>query len=168
MSDLDDCEQEMRIYVWRKSHLYDPARGSVEAFVSTALKSWVGMELRRRHRLKRWNGRSTLSIERSRVECEGAPTPLLEVLIVSDGPRHTFRVRPAPLDLLILKEYARIGREHLRTEQRDLLDHVAEHGVASAAREWTQRLGRPFSRRQVSNEVARIRRRFEDPQLSGR
>lgn len=164
-SDLDECEQEMRIYVWEKSHLFDPTRGSVEAFVTTALKSWIGMELRRRHRLKRWNGRPTLSIERSRVECDGTPTPLLEVLVVSDGPRHTLRSRPTPLDLLILQERVRHGLAQLTPEERDLLHHVAEHGVARTSREWTARLGRPFSRRQVSNEMAQIRRRFEDPRL---
>jgi len=167
-SDIDEYQQEMRIYLWRKSHLYDPARGRVEAFVTTALKSWIGMELRRRHRLKRWNGRPTLSIERSSVEYDGVPTPLLEVLVVSDGPRHTFRSRPTPLDLLILQERVRHGLAQLTPEERDLLHHVAEHGVARTSREWTARLGRPFSRRQVSNEVARIRRRFEDPRLSER
>lgn len=166
-SDLDECEQEMHIYVWRKSHLYDPARGRVEAFVTIALKSWVGMELRRRHRHKRWNGRPTLSIERTKIECEGVSTPLLEVLDASDGPRHTFRVLPTPLDLLVLQECVRHGLARLTPEQRDLLHHVAEHGVASAAREWSERLGRPFSRRQISNEMARIRLRFGDPRLSG-
>ncbi|MCL4199407.1 MAG: hypothetical protein KJZ69_18090 [Phycisphaerales bacterium] len=166
-SDLDEFEQEMHTYVWRKSHLYDPDRGSIEAFVTTALKSWVGMELRRCHRHKRWNGRPTVSIDRSMIECEGVRTPLLEVLVVSDGQRHTFRSCPAPLDLLILQERVRHGLAQLTPEERDLLHHVAEHGVARTSREWTRRLGRPFSRRQVGNEMLRIRRKFEDPRLSG-
>lgn len=166
-SDLDECEQEMRIYVWEKSHLYDPVRGNIEAFVTIALRSWIGMELRRRHRHKRWNGRPDLSIDRSMIECDGVPTPLLEVLVVSDGRRHTFRSRPAPLDLLILEERVRHGLAQLTPEERDLLHHVAEHGVARTSREWTRRLCRPFSRRQVGNEMLRIRRKFEDPRLSG-
>ncbi|MCL4199574.1 MAG: hypothetical protein KJZ69_18925 [Phycisphaerales bacterium] len=166
-SDLDECEQEMRIYVWRKSHLYDPARGCVEAFVNTALRSWIGMELRRRHRHKRWNGRPTISIERTKIECDGDAASLGSMLGEADGPRHTLRSRPAPLDLLILQERVRHGLAQLTPEERDLLHHVAEYGVVSAAREWSERLGRPFSRRQISNEMARIRLRFGDPRLSG-
>jgi len=166
-SDFDECEQEMRIYLWRKSHLFDPARGSVEAFVNTAIKSWVGMELRRRHRHKRWSGSPTISIERTTIECNGDATPLGAVLGEVDSRRHTFCHHPTPLELLMLQERVRHGVAQLTPEERDLLHHVAEYGVARTSREWTRRLGRPFSRRQVGNEMLRIRRKFEDPRLSG-
>ena len=166
-SDVEEYEQEMRIYVWRKSHLFDPARGRIEAFVTMALTSWVGMELRRRRRRKRWNGRPTISIERTKIECGGDAITLGAVLSEADGRRHTFRHHFTPLELLILQERVRHGLSRLTAEERDLLHHVAEHGVASAAREWTERLGRPFSRRQVGKEMLRIRRKFDDPRLSG-
>lgn len=166
-SDIDECEQEMRLYLWRKSHLYDPSRGRIEAFVTTALRSWIGMELRRRHRLKRWSGSPTFSIERTTIECGGDETSLSAILSEDDGQRHTFRHSPNPLELLILNECARDGRKRLTPEEQNLVDHVTEHGVASASRAWTERLGRPFSRRQVGNEMLRIRRKFDDPRLSG-
>lgn len=166
-SDFDECEQEMRIYLWRKSHLYDPTRGSVEAFVNTAIQSWVGMELRRRHRHKRWSGSPTISIERTTIKCIGDATTLSALLGDTDGRRHTFCHHPTSLELLTLREFVRHGLSRLTPEQRDLLHHVAEHGVASASRAWGERLGHPFSRRQVGNEMKRIRQRFEDPRLSG-
>lgn len=166
-SDLDECEQEMRIYVWRKSHLYDPARGSIEAFVTTALQSWIGMELRCRHRLKRWNGRPTISIESTTFGCNCDVTSLGAVLGEADGRRHTCRHGLTPLESLIQQEWVREGLSRLTAEELEFLLHVAQHGVASAAREWSKRLGFPFSRRQVGNEMLRIRGKFQDPRLSG-
>lgn len=166
-SDVDECEQEMHIYVWRKSHLYDPDRGSIEAFVTTALKSWVGMELRRRHRHKRWNGRPTVSIERTKIECGGDEISLSAILSECDGRRHTFCHGLTSLELLLQQEWVREGLSRLTAEEREILLHVAQHGVASAAREWSERLGFPFSRRQVGNEMLRIRGKSEDPRLSG-
>ncbi|MHC4247365.1 MAG: hypothetical protein ACYSUU_11245 [Planctomycetota bacterium] len=46
-------QQEMRLYLWKKADLFDPSRGNIEAFVTTAINSWVGMQLRRLERLKR-------------------------------------------------------------------------------------------------------------------
>lgn len=166
-SDIDEFEQEMRIHLWTKSHLYDPERGCVEAFVNTVLQCWIGMELRHRYRLKRWNGSPTISIERTKIECGGDETTLSAILSEDDGRRHTFRHRPSPFELLIQQKWVREGLSRLTAEEREILLHVAQHGVASAAREWSERLGFPFSRRQVGNEMLRIRRKFEDPRLSG-
>ncbi len=165
-SEIDDLTQEMYLYLWRKAHLFDPLRGTIEAFVTDALKSWVGMELRRRHRHKRWNGFATVSIETTTIECDGDATPLADLLGESDARRRTFRNRPTPLDLLMLEERVRHGLSQLTAEERELLHHVAEHGVASAARTWSQRLDRNVSRRQIDNALRRMRRHFEDPGLS--
>lgn len=124
------------------------------------------MELRRRQRRKRWNGFTTLSIETTTIECDGDATPLADLLGESDARRHTFRTRPTPFDLLMLQERVRHGLSQLTAEERELLHHVAEHGVASAARTWSQRLDRNVSRRQIDNALRRMRRHFEDPGLS--
>lgn len=166
-SDLEDYQQDMRLYLWRKAHLFDPLRGTIEAFVTDALKSWIGMELRRRRRHKRFNGFTTLSIETTTFECDRDATPLADLLGQSDAQRHTFRSRPTPLDLLMLQERVRHGLSQLTDDERALLYHVAEHGVAGAARTWSQRLDRNVSRRQIDNALRHMRRHFEDPGLSG-
>jgi hypothetical protein len=43
----------MRLYLLEKAHLFDPVRGNLEAFVTNAINTWVGMELRYRERDKR-------------------------------------------------------------------------------------------------------------------
>lgn len=70
-SDEEDLSQGMFLYVWERSRLFDPKRGTIQAFVITAVTSWEGMELRRRRAKKRRGGLHALSLESTMVACDG-------------------------------------------------------------------------------------------------
>jgi len=155
-SDFDDLRQDMRLYLLEKAHLYDPGRGTIEAFVTNAVSTWVGMDLRRRGRLKRSNGSPTISLEGTMVECEGDTVELGSVLGEGDLLRRTGGGSVSNIEKIGMRDAVHHALTTLAEDERDLLRHVADHGVASAARE------RAVSRRQIENALARMRGCFED------
>ncbi len=160
LSDCEDLQQEMRLYLLEKAHLFDPQRGNVEAFVTTAINSWVGMHLRYRGRQLRRDSFKATSLERTRVECDGDVTSLGAVLLEEDGQRLTQAEPESPIEDMERREAVEHVMQRLSPEDRALLNHVAEHGVASAARQFN------VSRRQVDNALARMRVLFEEAGLS--
>lgn len=154
-SDYDDIRQSMRLYLLEKAHLFDPVRGNLEAFVTNAINTWVGMELRYRERDKRRESYKAVSLERTPVECDGDVTTLGAVLLEEDGLRRTQTDPLSSVDQLELREAVQHAMQNLQPEDRAILTHVAEHGVASAARAFSR------SRRQVLNAIARARVHFE-------
>ncbi|QOJ16315.1 MAG: hypothetical protein HRU76_01340 [Phycisphaeraceae bacterium] len=52
-SEEEDLRQEMALFLMTKQQLFDAGRGSVEAFVTSVVTSWIGMEVRRRKSRKR-------------------------------------------------------------------------------------------------------------------
>jgi len=154
-SDYDDIRQSMRLYLLEKAHLFDPARGSLEAFVTSAINTWVQMELRYRERNKRRESYKTLSLERTPVECDGDVTTLGQVLLEEDGQRRNQSDDLSSVAQLELRDAVQHAMQNVSPEDRAILVHAAEHGVASAARAF----GR--SRRQVVNALARVRVEFE-------
>lgn len=154
-SDYDDICQSMRLYLLEKARLFDPARGNLEAFVTKAINTWVGMELRHRERDKRRESFKAVSLERTPVECDGDITTLGAVLLEEDGRRRT-QTYPLPsVEQLELSEAVEHAMQNVQPEDRAILIHAAEHGVASAARAFSR------SRRQVLNAMARARVHFE-------
>jgi DNA-directed RNA polymerase specialized sigma24 family protein len=154
-SDYDDICQSMRLYLLEKAHLFDPARGNLEAFVTKAINTWVGMELRHRERDKRRESFKAVSLESTPVECDGDITTLGAVLLEEDGRRRT-QTYPLPsVEQLELREAVEHAMQNVQPEDRAVLIHAAEHGVASAARAFSR------SRRQVLNAMARARVHFE-------
>ena len=158
-SDRDDMQQDMLLYLWKKAHLFDPARGTIEAFVTTAVNSWVGMELRRRDRQKRREDYRAISLEGTTIECEGDTETLDALLSDADLHRRTQQSGHSPIELIDLRDALRCALSKLSKREHSLLVHVAEHGVASAARK------HHVSRRQIENALARMRSRFEDAGL---
>ncbi len=158
-SDRDDIQQEMKLYLWKKAHLFDPDRGNIEAFVTVAVRSWIGMELRRRARLKRHPESHAMPSERTPIENDGDMTTLAAVLRETDLHR---RLGISPIDDIAafeLHEAIVHALRQLTDDERALLDHVVEHGVAGTARK------HDVSRRQVTNALRRMRSRFEDAGL---
>ena len=154
-SDYDDIRQSMRLYLLEKAHLFDPARGNLEAFVTKAINTWVGMELRHRERDKRRDSFKAVSLERTPVECDGDITTLGAVLLEEDGRRRTQTYPMPSVEQLELREAVEHAMQNVQPEDRAVLIHAAEHGVASAARAFSR------SRRQVLNAMARARVHFE-------
>jgi len=154
-SDYDDLRQDMRRYLLEKAHRFDPTRGTVEAFVTNCINTWVAMQLRYRGRQKRCDSYKAVSLERTPVECDGDITSLGAVLLEEDGQRLTQTYPMSPIEHFELREAIEHVMQGLEPDDRALLTHVAQHGVASAARE------RNVSRRQINNALARMRSRFE-------
>lgn len=154
-SDYDDIRQSMRLYLLEKAHLFDPVRGNLEAFVTNAINTWVGMELRYRERDKRRESYKAVSLEGTPVECNGDVTTLGQVLLEEDGRRLTQTDPQSPIEQLELREAVQHAMQNVQPKDRAILIHAAEHGVASAARAFGQ------SRRQVLNTLARARIHFE-------
>ncbi len=154
-SDYDDLRQDMRLYLIEKAHRFDSERGNIEAFVTNALNTWVAMQLRYRKREKRRESYKAVSLERTPVECDGDVTSLGNVLLEEDGGRRTQSCPISPTESFELREAIEHAMKALAPNDRALLAHVSEHGVASAARAFG------ISRRQVDNAMARIRDRFE-------
>jgi len=154
-SDYDDLQQDMRLYLLEKAHLFDPDRGNIEAFVTKALRTWVAMRLRYRKREKRRESYKAVSLERTPVEYEGGITSLGAVLLEEDGRRLTRTYPISEIEQFELREAIEHAMGSLEPGDRAMLTHVAEHGVANAARTFG------VSRRQVSNAIARARAQFE-------
>lgn len=154
-SDYDDIRQSMGLYLLEKAHLFDPVRGNLEAFVTNAINTWVGMELRYRERDKRRESYKAVSLEGTPVECNGDVTTLGQVLLEEDGRRLTQTDPQSPIEQLELREAVQHAMQNVQPKDRAILIHAAEHGVASAARAFGQ------SRRQVLNTLARARIHFE-------
>lgn len=158
-SDYDDLRHDMHVYLLQKSHLFDPARGTIEAFVTNALNTWVAMELRYRRRSKRHGGYRAVSLDDLTVENDGDTTTLGAVLGEADGHRRTQAAPLSTIEQFDLREAIAHAMGKLEPDERVLLIHVVKHGVASAARK------RGVSRRQIHNAIARMRGRFEDAGL---
>jgi len=167
-SDYDDLRQGMVVYLLEKSHLFDPSRGTLEAFVTNALNTWVKMELRFRARTKRRGNLDALSLDTAAIEFNGETDTLDAIVGEADQQRRTHSSSTSSVEAIDLADAVDYAMSRLSDDERDLLRHVAEHGVLGAAREWSRRSGASVSRRQIEKAVARMRHRFEDAGLDRR
>lgn len=154
-SDREDLEQAMRLYLLEKAHLFDPARGNLEAFVTNALKTWVAMELRYRKRDKRSESYRSASLEGTPVECDGEVTFLGAVLLEDDGNRLTQVAPISASEQFELREAIDHVMANLDPDDQALVTSVVESGITATAKA----LG--VSWRQVANAMVRIRGEFE-------
>ena len=154
-SDYDDLRQDMRLYLLEKAHLFNPARGNLEAFVTNALGTWVAMRLRYRKRQKRSESYKAVSMECTPIEYEGGITSLGAVLLEEDSRRLTRTYPISEIERFELREAIEHAMENLEPDDRALLIQVAAHGITSTAKS----LG--VSWRQVDNAMKRIRANFK-------
>ncbi len=154
-SDYDDLRQDMRVYLLEKAHLFDPDRGTLQAFVISALKTWAAMHVRYRKRVKRHEGLKAVSLEGTEVECDSEIMTLGDVLLEEDGQRLTRTYPMSPTEQFETREAIDHAMKSLTPEDRALLAEVAERGVTATAK------ARGISWRQVHNAMVRIRGHFE-------
>lgn len=153
-SDEDDLRQEMALYLWTKARLFNPDRGTIEAFVTSALASWVGMEARRRKCNKRKNWLRAISLEGTLVECDGETDSLAAVMSEAEGMRRSGGRPSSVLDEVERSEAFQAVDAVLTARERVLLRDVIDHGLAGAARL------RHVSRHHVARAVQKIRVRL--------
>jgi DNA-directed RNA polymerase specialized sigma24 family protein len=154
-SDEADISQGMYLYVWERSRLFDPTRGTVEAFVITAVTSWEGMEYRRRRAKKRHDDFHAISLESTMVACDGDVDSLASVLEGRDGVRLAGRDSKSLLNELEIRDEYRLVIAQLTKREQQLFRDISELGVAGTARK------RRASRRRIDRLVAQIRERLE-------
>lgn len=106
-SDRDDLKQGMLLYLVEKAHLFDPARGNLEAFVTNAVNTWVGMEMRFRGREKRRGNLSAISLEGTILEFDGESDTLGALLSEADLRRRTHRTPASPIERIDIANAAR-------------------------------------------------------------
>ena len=164
-SDYDDLRQGMVAYLIEKAHFFDPDRGNIESFVTTAINTFVRMELRFRSQEKRSGNLVAVSLEQTEVGGRDRATALRDAAGERDGCRRTATVTPDAFESVDLTDAVGHAMSRLRAEDRDLVEHVAQHGWSSASREWTRRMGRPICRRWIERRLASLRSAFEDAGL---
>lgn len=161
-SEQPDIEQELRIYLWVKSRLFDPTRGTPEAFAAMACDSWGCQEIRRRSRQKRVGDFAASSLDDTLLESGGDLLSLDRVLTAADLDRRHQRATTSPTEQIDQRDAIDRAMEQLSPGVQALLWRVAEVGSTQAAREMSQRLGRRVTRHQVDRIVRAARPFFEN------
>ena len=156
-SDEDDLKQGMRLYLWSASRLFDPARGNVESFIVTALRSWMDMEVRRRRAEMRFTGVEAISLDSKTVDCgDGECFPMIADITSDQADRRLgLDSRDLASDLEFREALALVHARLTQAELRFMRD-VVDRGIAGAARK------RRVSRRQVLARLKSIRERFAE------
>ncbi|MCL2646857.1 MAG: hypothetical protein FWD61_07600 [Phycisphaerales bacterium] len=155
ISDFDDLCQDMRMYLWRKAHRFNPDRGSLEAFVNNALDTWVTIELRYRKRLRRSESYRAVSLEGTLVKYEGELQPLGDVVLEEEGGRRIQTYPISPFEEFERREAIEHVMAKLAPEDRAFVNSLVERGIRATAKS----LGITWYR--VIRMLALIRRDFE-------
>ncbi len=154
-SDTEDLHQQMRHYLLKVAHYFDPDRACLETFVARALDSAVAMILRDRRRVKRRLDLECISLEGSLCAMEEDPTCLWSLLSPDDQTRRTGNAPQDPLEEMEREEAFAHAMSRLHDDDRAIAELVGLYGKAGAARRYG------VSRRQVDHALRRMRRHFE-------
>lgn len=161
-SDEDDLKQGMLLYLWTASRLFNPARGNIEAFIVTAVRSWMDMEVRRRRAEMRFTGVPDTSLDSTLVNCgEGEFSAMADLIGTADANRRLGREAHELLADLDLREAVARVTSRLTQSELQFMRDVIDGGVAGAARK------RRVSRRQILAKLAAIRARFTQKRADG-
>ena len=152
---VKDIEQELVLHVLQQAHLYDAARGAVNTFVATVVKSAAAMMCRDRRRLKRAAGLNLRSLEGSTLLDEGEEKTLADVIIDDDLRRRHAGYMASDEDRACASADTSVAlsglSSSLRAVARLLMEGAKEASVAT-------RLG--ISRRQARKAIEKIREHF--------
>jgi hypothetical protein len=158
-SDLEDLHQEMRTYLLKVAHHFDPERASMETFIAHAIESCVRMILRGRWRDKRRINRASVSLEGTEIAGEEESTSLWSVLRSEDQARRTGNTEHDLIEEIDRRDAFAHVFSQLSDKKRELVVQVMEHSKAGAARL------RGTSRRQIDKELQAMRQMFIDAGL---
>ena len=155
-SDLDDLQQELKLWLWQRSHHYCPSRGALTTFIDRAVRSAVATILRDRSRLKRRAGLSARSIDEP-VGADVGASVMRDLLTGADAARWTGT--HVPDDTPERREEAELVQRALATLPAHLAPICSRLMVGMKPAAVARELG--ISRRQVRKAIEHVRRHFE-------
>ncbi len=153
--ELEDVQQEIRLHVAQKAHLFDPKRGHDVGFITVVVETAAAIMCRSRGQLKRGAGLRVQSLEGSVLLNEGEEISLLDQLVEDDIHRHHGgqgapdpRQQDARIDMA--EVLVRLS-PHLRQVAQLLMNDGCEASIARDLR---------MSRRQVRKAIDELRGHF--------
>lgn len=153
--DQQDIEQDLWVRLLSQAQRFDPARGSVNAFIVCVVSSGVAMLVRKRKRGLRSPDADAQSLDLGTVDSEGQPVPLREAVSTADVDRRTGGMSRPDEDVRDENEAFVAAQQLLSPLQLKVCDQLATGNTAHAARV----LG--LTRRKLQANVAAIRQPFE-------
>lgn len=154
-SDEDDLAQELRLYVLRKSGLYDATRGSLATFGDRVVRSRAKMIIRDRRRQKRAPVIAMPSLDAPSTSSDDEPDTLGCSLKLDDLTRRTGWCPRGPIQLLEDREATWQALEEMPPDLREFCQLLMNETLTSVARI----MG--ISRREGRNRLEEARAYFE-------
>jgi len=158
-SDRPDIEQELAIELVQKYGQFDPERARETTFVARVIENKAVSLVRARQAEKRHFRRNGKSLNERVSDGEGGSVERAQTVGAANAKRHTGQAARSDEEVARLKLDIDAVLETLPADLRKLAEMLTEMTEYAASRQ----LG--TSRRQVANDVARLRERFEDAGL---
>lgn len=130
----EDLRQEMALFLLTKADLFDASRGSIQAFATSVVTSWIGMEVRRRKVGKRRAAKRTLSLDEEQPGNAARRSSIRDRMNEADGGRRTGTTPRTPAEEAATRDEAALIDAMLTPRERILLRDVAELGITGAAK----------------------------------
>ena len=158
-SDRPDIEQELAIELVQKFDQFDPERARETTFIARVVEHKAVSLVRARQAEKRHFRRNAKSLNETISDGEGGSVERAQTVDAAKAKRHTGQAPRSDEEVARLKLDIGEVFENLPADLRKLAEMLTEMSEYAASRQ----LGK--SRRQVANDVARLRERFEDAGL---
>jgi len=158
-SDRPDIEQELAVELVQKYDQFDPERARETTFIARVLEHKAVSLVRTRQAEKRHFRRNGKSLNEAISDGDGGTVEQAQTVDAAVAKRHTGQAPRSDEDVARLKLDTDEVLETLPADLRKLAEMLTEMTEYAAS----QQLGK--SRRQVANDVARLRERFEDAGL---
>ena len=158
-SDRPDIEQELAIELVQKYDQFDPERARETTFIARVVEHKAVSLVRARQAEKRHFRRNGKSLNETISDGDDGTVERAQTVDAAGAKRHTGQAPRSDEEVARLKLDIDEVLETLPADLRKLAEMLTEMTEYAASRQ----LGK--SRRQVANDVARLRERFEDAGL---
>jgi RNA polymerase sigma factor (sigma-70 family) len=128
----DDLAQELAIHLWVAAEQYDPQRGRPEAFITTVLRTWCAMEVRRRRAIRRQALGKLQSLDVPLQPGNPCSPSFASGLSETDGARRQGTVFRRVIDAIHDQDELAAIFAAITAEERSLLEDVERFGVSGA------------------------------------